>query len=108
MDAQAKEDNTLSVDLSVGDIMNTWTLQKGYPVVHVKRVSSTQLNVSQKYFLLNPLNTLENNKNKTEYDSYKWYVPFTFTRKSELNFSFESKPYWLIPNQTECMNLEII
>lgn len=28
-------------------------------------------------------------------------MPFTFTTKSLLNFSFESRPYWLKPNDTE-------
>ena len=35
MDAQDKLDGTLSVDLSVKAIMDTWTLRKGYPVVYV-------------------------------------------------------------------------
>jgi aminopeptidase N len=103
LDAQAKEDTTLSADLTVGDIMNTWTLQKGYPVVHVKRLSANQLNVSQKYFLLNPLNSLQNNKNNTaEYDSYKWYVPFTYTTKVSPNFDFESETEWLKPSVSSC------
>ncbi len=102
LDAQAKEDTTLSVDLTVGDIMNTWTLQKGYPVVHVKRLSPTQLSVSQKYFLLNPLNSLQSNTNTTEYDSYKWYVPFTYTTKVNPNFDFESETQWLKPSVSSC------
>ena len=39
--------------LTVKDVMDTWTLQMGYPVVTVKRKPGTnQLTVSQSRFLL--------------------------------------------------------
>lgn len=81
--------------------MDTWTLQKGYPIVHVNRTSNA-LNVTQKWFLLDPLNDIQNSLNQSEYNSYKWYVPFTYTTKSALNFQFETRPTWLKPNQKEC------
>ena len=82
--------------------MDTWTLQKGYPVVYVERRTNdtNQLIVTQKYFLLNPLNTLQNNQ--TEYNKYKWFVPFTFTSRAKPNFTFESKTQWLKPDQQMC------
>ena len=87
--------------------MDSWTLKKGYPVISIKRLdfensseaTATVLVIKQNWFLLNPL--AKSYKQKSVFDSYRWYVPFTFTRKSELNFEFESKPYWLMPNQTE-------
>jgi hypothetical protein len=60
------------------------------------------LNISQKWFLINPLSEMRQ-KNKTEYDEYKWFVPFTYTTKNELNYNFETKPTWLTPNNTECI-----
>ena len=34
---QAHRDGTLAADISVKQIMDTWTLQMGYPVVKVER-----------------------------------------------------------------------
>ncbi|XP_069102048.1 glutamyl aminopeptidase-like [Argopecten irradians] len=39
--------------LNVKEIMDTWTLQMNYPVVMMKRVSNTEISVSQKRFLSN-------------------------------------------------------
>ena len=78
--------------------MDTWTLKKGYPVVHVEKLAN-QLTLSQKWFLLNPLSKMI----KTEaFKTYKWFVPFTFTTQNSPKFEFESKPVWLIPSQNEC------
>lgn len=97
LDAQAKIDGTLSINLSVKSIMDTWTLRKGYPVVKIERLdSSNQLSVTQKWFLLNPLNKL---KDTVEYNDYRWFVPFTFTTKNNPNFDFESNTTWFEPTQ---------
>ena len=74
--------------------MDTWTLQKGYPVVNVN-LTGNELHITQKWFLLNNINGIDLKKNE-------WYVPFTYTTKNELRFDFESKIEWLKPNQTEC------
>ena len=80
--------------------MDTWTLQKGYPVVEINRDYNTnKLSLKQKWFLLNPLNKIQSTN---EYNKYRWYVPFTHTNKQELNFDFETKPYWLKPQDNEC------
>lgn len=100
---QGHRDNKLDYSLDIKTIMDSWTLKKGYPVVHVNRTFSydtSKLVVKQKWFLVNPLSKAYNQK--ALYDSYKWYVPFTFTTKARLNFEFESRPYWLKPNDTEC------
>lgn len=92
---QGHLDESLDPELNIKEIMDTWTLQKGYPVVQVNR-NGNSLHIAQKWFLLN--NIGENVKDLNE---NKWYVPFTFTTKNELNFDFESKTQWLKPNQTE-------
>ena len=98
---QAHEDKTLNPELSVKQIMDTWTLQKGYPVVQVNRLNSSSFSISQKWFLLNPLNKIQ--KEKTDaYSRIRWYVPFTFTTANELNFDFEARPVWLKPHQSKC------
>jgi aminopeptidase N len=83
--------------------MDTWTLQKGYPVVNVAiDREAAQLRLSQTWFLLNPLNKV----NRAEFEAYKWYVPFTYTTNTELNFEFETKPVWLTPDKNECNKFE--
>ena len=101
--AQGHFDSTLDRSLTIKEIMDTWTLQKGYPVVNVHRSynnesSSSVMHIRQSWFLLNPSSKI---LNTAAYHKYKWFVPFTFTTKSDLSFEFESKPYWLKPNQSE-------
>lgn len=88
------QDQTLDSSLTVKQIMDTWTLKKGYPVVNIKRNSDT-LHVTQRWFLLNPLNKIV----KTHgYHRTKWFIPITFTTDQEKDFQFEKKPLWLKPH----------
>lgn len=93
-------DKRLDSNITIKNIMDTWTLQKGYPVVYVNRTDKNELVVTQSWFLLNPMN--KRHMDTEEYESYKWYIPFTFTTAKELNFNFETKPIWMKPNQSEC------
>ncbi|CAF0920546.1 unnamed protein product [Brachionus calyciflorus] len=96
---QAYLDQSLDKSLSVKTIMDTWTLKKGYPVVNVIRdYQNKQIKLSQNWFLLNPTNKI---KNTDEYNQYKWYIPFTFTSKESPDFNFETRPYWLKPDDKE-------
>ena len=71
------------------------TLQKGYPVVMVNRnYSNNSFSLSQKWFLLDP------EKNEQLSGTKNWFVPFTFTTKDELSFSFNAKPIWLKPKDS--------
>jgi aminopeptidase N len=89
------EDKTLDSDITVKQIMDTWTLQKGYPVIQVNR-NGSEFTTTQKWFLLNPLNSIQ------DYNDYQWFVPITFTTSRELDFNFEMRPEWLKPNDTGC------
>jgi glutamyl aminopeptidase len=80
--------------------MDTWTLQKGYPVLQIDR-NGTKLKLTQKWFLLNPLNSAQNNS--IEYKKYKWYIPFTYTTKKIQDFDIESRPNWFNKNDAECI-----
>ena len=61
-------------NLPIEKIMDTWTLQMGYPVLHVTKMSETKYKITQERFL----------KDKTAVDtsnspfSYKWDVPITW------------------------------
>lgn len=48
---QAVEKNNVVLPSSIGGIMDTWTLQMGFPVVTVNTLDGT---ISQKHFLLDP------------------------------------------------------
>lgn len=103
---QAFNDGKLSQNISVKKIMETWTLKKGYPVVNVHRMVNHNimtLNISQKWFLLNPFSK---NIGSKKYNQTKWYVPFTLTTKSDPKFDFESRPYWL-DNQSQYKIVEL-
>lgn len=41
-------------DQPVKDVMDTWTLQMGYPMLEVKRSSTNTVIATQQRFLLNP------------------------------------------------------
>lgn len=97
---KAHDDGTLNKSLTVKDIMDTWTLQKGYPVVTLTRnYTNNQVTLTQRWFLLNGMQK----KFKTV---PKWFVPFTHTTsKGTLNdFVFEPQTkdlLWLTPSDSE-------
>ena len=97
---QAYADKTLDKSLDLKDIMFSWTLKKGYPVLQINR-ESDKLIMTQSYFLLNPLNKIKK-ENLTEYNQYRWYIPVTFTTQDELDFDFEKKPIWFKAEDDEC------
>ena len=84
--------------------MDAWTLKKGYPVVTISR-NENELTLTQDWFLLNPQNTIQNT---TEYDTYKWYIPFTFTTQELLNWDMKSIQYGLDLNSNNVRLLFLI
>jgi aminopeptidase N len=71
---KAHLDGTLPSDLTVKTIMDTWTLQMGFPVVNVTRdYDSNEATLIQKRFLISsPL--------ESDTHDYKWWIPITFTK----------------------------
>lgn len=61
---------------NVAQMMNTWTIQKGFPLVTVKR-NGTQVTLTQEHFLLNADNVTN--------DSSLWHIPLTYVNDSCLN-----------------------
>ena len=98
---QGHRDNKLDANITIKEIMDTWTLQKGYPVVQVNNWNNT-LVVTQKWFLLNPTNLVQNLEDQSEFESYRWYIPFTYTTSNELNFRFDTLPVWFKPEHKNC------
>lgn len=97
---QSYIDGTLNKTLNVKDIMDTWTLKKGYPYVTVKRnYGQQEMVLTQNWFLLNPASKI---KDTEEYNNYKWYIPFTYTSEKNPVFDFETNTTWLVPDEKEC------
>lgn len=54
---QAKEDGTLPNGYSVKEIMDSWTLQPGFPLIRVFNVGNNKIYVSQVNYYLHTLNS---------------------------------------------------
>lgn len=70
---QGHTHGTLSSEYDVKDIMDTWTLQPGYPVIKAERIGERVLRISQQRYLL-PSNDSS--------DETRWSVPITIATKS--------------------------
>ncbi|ESO89719.1 hypothetical protein LOTGIDRAFT_218512 [Lottia gigantea] len=95
-------------NLNVKDIMDTWTLQMGYPLVTVKHTDNT-VTLSQERYLFN-----KQQPEKSEFTSpynYKWYIPFTYVtdkspstkktiwmNKTSVTIPFDSSSRWIKGN----------
>jgi len=84
---------------TIKQIMDTWTLQEGYPVLIVTRYyNNNTLTLKQKRFLLDPnsLNQTSNYINPFKPLEYQWYIPYDYMINSKLS------PFkWLSPNKTD-------
>ncbi|CAB4005515.1 glutamyl aminopeptidase-like [Paramuricea clavata] len=62
-------------DINVAEVMDTWTLQMGFPVVNVTE-NSGNIILTQQRFLSDPDANISNTKFTSDY-GYKWHIPFT-------------------------------
>ncbi|XP_054892990.1 aminopeptidase N-like [Poeciliopsis prolifica] len=69
----AVDSSAVDLPKSVQDIMNTWVLQMGFPVVTIDTASGT---VSQKHFLLNP----DSEVTAPSPYNYQWSVPIRWRK----------------------------
>lgn len=69
----------------IKQVMDTWILQKNYPVVTIQQIRPGVLRLTQKRFLNNPLDAA----NDTEISpfSYIWKIPLTYTLSRNTSFS---------------------
>lgn len=85
----------------VQDFFEPWTTQPGYPVINVTITNGT-ITVTQERFLL---------QEAEETEPKKWYVPLTWTTKSQAPRAFQNTRLkeWIFPNETdkELPNIEI-
>uniref|UniRef100_A0A1B6GWM4 Aminopeptidase n=2 Tax=Proconiini TaxID=565685 RepID=A0A1B6GWM4_9HEMI len=84
---QAQEDSVFDQDMTVKAVMDTWTLQTGFPLVTVTRnYDNRTVTVSQKRFMLG---------NATDSDNSLWYIPLTFTNMPQPDFVTTRPSHWL-------------
>ncbi|NXP03367.1 AMPN Aminopeptidase, partial [Thinocorus orbignyianus] len=80
---------SLPTGRSISDIMDTWTLQMGFPVVTVDTSTGT---ITQKHFLLDPNSVVD----RPSTFNYTWIVPITWmTNLMNLTTVTPVERYWL-------------
>ncbi|CAB3360791.1 Hypothetical predicted protein [Cloeon dipterum] len=85
---QAHNDQVLDASTTVAEIMNTWTLQTGFPVLSVKRnYSNGSALINQTRFLINP-------ESKTSRQDC-WWVPITYTTAATKDFESTKPKLWM-------------
>lgn len=90
---EAQKSGVFDESMSVKEIMDTWTLQTGFPYIHVTRnYESNKVNFEQRRFIL-----MEANNTIMERDEKEslWWVPITYTTKRESNFTHTRPSHWM-------------
>ncbi|XP_046670632.1 aminopeptidase N-like isoform X3 [Homalodisca vitripennis] len=91
---QAHKHNALPPELSVKQIMDTWTLQTGYPLITVTRdYQNRKATVSQERYLA---------IKSTNPEDYKgcWWVPLSYSTSKEPDFNRTQPQQWLSCDKT--------
>ncbi|XP_071953572.1 glutamyl aminopeptidase-like [Antedon mediterranea] len=97
--------------MDIKGIMDTWTLQMGFPVVTLNRNTDTELGASQEWFLVDPAA----NKSQDEFGSsfnYKWNIYFDYSfdnnlvestqmDKGNVKITTPDKFNWVIANRNQ-------
>lgn len=87
----AVQHNVLDQKISVKEIMDTWTLQTGFPVVKVT-LENNLVTLDQERFVYS-------NTSKTILDvgdrDPLWWIPISYTTSSQLNFNTTQPSKWI-------------
>ncbi|XP_055377192.1 aminopeptidase A-like [Condylostylus longicornis] len=67
---------SVGFEFDVENIMQTWTVQMGLPVVNVEKLSETEYKLKQKRFFANPED--ENKEVEESPYNYRWEIPITY------------------------------
>ncbi|XP_064549574.1 aminopeptidase N [Drosophila montana] len=90
---EAKTSGLLDSSTSVKAIMDTWTLQAGFPVVKISRhPNSDAVRLEQVRFVYG-------NRSKID-DRPLWWIPITYTTADELNFENTRPTTWMPRTKT--------
>ncbi|KZC13132.1 Aminopeptidase N [Dufourea novaeangliae] len=93
---QAHADNVLAQGITIKQIMDTWTLQTGFPVVTVTRnYKNGSVTLTQERFLMR-----NGTMRTTSEVEPLWWVPITYTTEKELDFNRTQPSEWMKAQKT--------
>ncbi|KAH8314172.1 hypothetical protein KR067_006306, partial [Drosophila pandora] len=93
---QGESDRVLSLrqDIRVSPLMESWTLQPGYPLLHVERnYKKREVSIYQQRFLRNSKGSATGRKLTNR--QHCWYIPLTFTTASKKSWAHTLPSDWL-------------
>ncbi|XP_030381815.1 aminopeptidase N-like [Scaptodrosophila lebanonensis] len=97
--SQREADNAgrLPKGMAIAQLMESWTLQMGYPILNVTRdYKKRTARITQQRFFITPLQaTDEGEVNATKTRFYCWWVPLSYTNASSKNFDYTLPRSWL-------------
>ncbi|XP_021941452.1 aminopeptidase N [Zootermopsis nevadensis] len=95
--SQAHVDKVLDSSMSVKEIMDTWTLQTGFPVVIITRDYNTgTVHLKQERFLLRHKTENSTTASPPEGEgSTLWWIPITFTSVDNPDFNKTQPLFWM-------------
>nr|XP_023023668.1 aminopeptidase N-like isoform X1 [Leptinotarsa decemlineata] len=86
---EAHKTKVLPKNLTVKVIMDTWTLQTGYPVITVKRdYNKKSADITQRRYLRDIIDSRDS-KNSC------WWVPLSYSTRQNLHFNITTPDHWL-------------
>lgn len=89
--------HSLPDGVSVADVMDTWVLQPGFPVVTaVVKYREKKIEITQSRFVLNGAP-----------DDSKWWIPISMTNSSSRDFSNTMPVTWL-KNTSETLYIDVV
>lgn len=91
--SEAQKSGVFDTSMSVKEIMDTWTLQTGFPFIQVTvNHSDNKINFEQRRFILMETNSSEIESGEKD---PLWWVPITFTTRNECNFTVTKPSHWM-------------
>lgn len=94
----AREDGMLVGEMSVKEVMDSWTLQKGYPVISLAR-NGTTATLTQNWFLLDDKAREVGPSKNSSSEGQGWWVPISYTTKDFSDFHDTHPRYWMAPTK---------
>ena len=88
---QAHKDKVLDRGVTIKEIMDTWTLQSGFPIVTVTRnYKNGSVTLTQERFLLR-----NGTMTTTSATEPLWWIPITYTTERQLDFNTTKPSQWI-------------
>lgn len=106
---EAQKSGVFDDKMSVKEIMDTWTLQTGFPYITVTRnYENNEIHFEQRRFILLEANLTETVKpDEEEEQESLWWVPITYTTRLEKNFNNTRPSHWMRAERTITIEHEI-